>query len=226
MPAAIFNVDGTLLDGNLGRIFHAYALERGIPKTLGALRLKAALAVSGAAGGKALGPVDPERTLAALGVTAYRGVETNLLRKEARACFAERSRRLFRPEAAEAIRERKARGDEVVLASSSPEFVVTDAATHLGADTVVALRHAMFGTQIIGYYDPLPYREGKREAVAAALKKLGMELSEASCWASGSEDLPLLEAAREAIAVNPTAELEAAAKARGWTILRWTGREG
>ncbi|MBZ0252570.1 MAG: haloacid dehalogenase-like hydrolase [Candidatus Methylomirabilis sp.] len=220
MPAAIFNVDHTLLDAHMGRVFDAYALERGIPKAFGAAKLRAALAAAKALGARA------DRTLAALGVTAYRGVETNLLRREARACFAERLRPRVWAEAAEAIGKHKARGDEVVLASSSPEFVVTDLAVHLDADTVVALRHGMFGTQIIGYYDPLPYGEGKLKAVSDALGKLGMALGDATVYASGAEDLPLLEAAKERIAVNPSAELEGVAKAKGWSIQRWSTPQG
>ena len=53
MPAAIFNVDHTLFDAHVTETFHAYALEHGIPKRTGALKLRATSALGGLVDGVA-----------------------------------------------------------------------------------------------------------------------------------------------------------------------------
>jgi phosphoserine phosphatase len=69
--------------------------------------------------------------------------------------------------------------------------------------------------------DPLCYREGKLERSRRAAERLGFSLEESIFYTDSITDVPLLEAVKEPVIVNPDKRLRRVAKARNWRIERW-----
>jgi phosphoserine phosphatase len=54
----------------------------------------------------------------------------------------------------------------------------------------------------------------------------GLSIEEAVAYADSASDLPMLEAAGHAVAVNPEAKLAAIARKRGWHVEQWARAPG
>jgi phosphoserine phosphatase len=66
------------------------------------------------------------------------------------------------------------------------------------------------------------FREGKPRRVGQWLAESGMgwaDFKRISVYSDSPNDLPLLECATDPVATNPSPDLEAVARARGWRIL-------
>lgn len=226
MPAAIFNVDHTLVNADVTETFHAHARDHGLLPAMGTAKLRVAGLLRSLLGGRSLGTLDPARLRRHLAVNAYRGADTNDLRREARKCFKERLQTLVLRDARAAVTRHVEAGDEVILAGPCPDFLMTEMVSELGAHSGLGIRPNLFGTRVQSYFDPIPYGSEKLKCVREALERLELKLGDATAYASDASDLPLLEAVGTPVAVNPTPELEAIAKAKGWRILTWstTGR--
>ncbi len=64
------------------------------------------------------------------------------------------------------------------------------------------------------------YGEAKAQAIRAIAAREGFDLSTCYAYSDSASDLPMLNAVGHPVAVNPDAELEAIARARGWEVLR------
>jgi putative phosphoserine phosphatase/1-acylglycerol-3-phosphate O-acyltransferase len=68
---------------------------------------------------------------------------------------------------------------------------------------------------------PLCYGTGKLERAKRFLADMGAQVEDAVVYSDSVTDLPLLEAARTAIAVNPDPRLRRVALQRGWRVEVW-----
>jgi HAD superfamily hydrolase (TIGR01490 family) len=64
------------------------------------------------------------------------------------------------------------------------------------------------------------YREEKAVAIKHLAATEGFDLAASYAYSDSASDLPMLEAVGHAVVVNPDAELEQLARARGWEVLR------
>lgn len=111
-------------------------------------------------------------------------------------------------------------GHFVVILSASPQELVEAVATRLGAQRAVGTRAEVEDACYTGRLDP-PFCYG-----VGKLKRLEQELGPgpldgATAYADSLSDLPVLEACRHPVAVNPDAKLRRVAKVRGWPIIRF-----
>lgn len=117
------------------------------------------------------------------------------------------------------LKERIIRGDEVIIISSSPDFLVEAFARKLGVSEVYATSYC---TDCEGCYlsiDRVLEGSEKKEVVNLLIHEHNLSKCETSAFSDSHLDLPFLEAVGEPIVVNPNFHLKKIAKQRGWKIL-------
>ena len=143
---------------------------------------------------------------------------------EAAAAHADFMREVILPQMHDAVREHQDQGDMVVLVTATNDFVTRPIAQAFGIADLIAVRLALGeGGTITGRIDGVPsYREGKVTRVEEWLAGKGAhwgDFARISVYSDSPNDLPLLERATHPIATNPSPQLEAIARQRGWRIL-------
>lgn len=131
----------------------------------------------------------------------------------------------LRPAARALVRTHIEQGDSVALVTATNDFITGPIAQALGIGTLIAVRLERGpGGTITGRIDGIPsYREGKVARVEQWLEAQGRGWSDferISVYSDSLNDLALLERATDPVATNPSAALEAHARALGWRILR------
>jgi HAD superfamily hydrolase (TIGR01490 family) len=211
MTLAIFDIDGTLLEGSTERRFWRYLLRRGYqgPQQIFAylwflLRFW-----------PTYGPHTPKKNKAYLV-----GLETSRV-QELAASFvaAEVLPRLYAP-AVQRLNIHVRSGDVVVLLSGTLEPIARALANALG---VVHVRATVCSERDGRYLaDPPevhPFGAAKLAIAAEFAAEVGAELRHASAYGDSEHDLSLLEAVGFPVAVLPDAPLLARARGRAWDII-------
>ena len=131
----------------------------------------------------------------------------------------------IRPEATALVQFHRERGDRLALVTSTHEFVTAPIAAALAIDTLIATRLERDGSgAFTGRIDGEPaLRAGKVLRDGQWLEASGTgwgDFARISVYSDSLNDLLLLERATDAVATNPSPELEAVARARGWRILK------
>jgi HAD superfamily hydrolase (TIGR01490 family) len=116
-----------------------------------------------------------------------------------------------------------ARGDLVAIVTGGSPYAARPLARRLGIDHVVAseLEVGANGRFTGRWVEPLCYGGGKLARSLALAQKLGFRVEDATFYSDSCTDLPLLEAVRTAVAVNPDPRLWRIARQRGWAVERW-----
>jgi HAD superfamily hydrolase (TIGR01490 family) len=122
------------------------------------------------------------------------------------------------------VREHQQQGDLVALVTATNDFVTAPIAAAFGIPDLIAVRlERGAGATITGRIAGVPsYREGKVTRVEEWLAGKGAhwgDFARISVYSDSPNDLPLLERATHPVATNPSPELEAIARQRGWRIL-------
>jgi phosphoserine phosphatase len=109
--------------------------------------------------------------------------------------------------------------------TATNDFVTAPIAAAFGIAHLLAVRlQRDAGGNITGGIQGTPsYREGKVVRVSQWLAEQGAQLqdfSRVSVYSDSLNDLPLLEAATDPVATNPSAALENLARERQWRILK------
>ena len=129
------------------------------------------------------------------------------------------------PKACALVASHQAQGDLVALVTATNDFVTAPIARAFAIDHLLAVRlqRDPSGT-ITGLIEGTPsYREGKVRRVGEWLAEQGaswQDFERISVYSDSLNDLPLLEAATDPVATNPSAALETLARERHWRILK------
>ena len=114
------------------------------------------------------------------------------------------------------LKEYHNQGAEIILVSAAYEPVVLEFAKKIGDERITAIGTQVYLTQgRISLAETLTTREKKLEKVKNIIGSNTLEIALGDTFA----DIPLLEQARQPIAVFPDQELRKTAKNRGWQIL-------
>ena len=129
------------------------------------------------------------------------------------------------PPAAHALVEsHRARGDRLVLTTATNRVLTAMTARHLRIDDLLATEVEVLDERCTGRTTGvLNMREGKVERLQAWLVEQALPsvmLREAVFYSDSANDLPLLQAVGEPIAVDPDERLGRHAAAAGWRVLR------
>jgi HAD superfamily hydrolase (TIGR01490 family) len=122
-----------------------------------------------------------------------------------------------------AVERHRERGDLLAIVTGASPYATSPLARRLGIPHVVASELEVDGDGIFTgrFVPPLCVGHGKIERAKRLAEEHGFALEEATFYSDSYTDLPLLEAVREPIVVNPDMRLRRAATKRGWPIEIW-----
>ena len=115
------------------------------------------------------------------------------------------------------------RGDLAVMTTATNRYITELTAAHFGIEHLLATECEMQEGRFTGRPEgTLNMREGKVTRLHAWLRARGLALQDtaSTAYSDSINDLPLLQAVDDAVAVDPDARLDAEAQARGWRVLR------
>jgi putative phosphoserine phosphatase/1-acylglycerol-3-phosphate O-acyltransferase len=220
--AAFFDFDGTLIDG-----YSATAFLRGsgiaLPRLLGAAlgggnplpMLK--LLATHCAGAE---PGDGEVRFAhEMALRASRGMSEAELAETAEHVFARHLVGRLRPEMWSLVQAHRRMGHRVVIVTAATRWQAEPFAAHLGVDEVLC-------SELHGERDRLLRGHAKAAAVAEFAIEHDIDLAASHAYADAADDLSFLAVCGHPCAVHPGGTLAAAARERGWAILRPEGAGG
>jgi phosphoserine phosphatase len=203
---AVFDCDGTLWGGDAGYGFMAWSLEMGLVSRSTCdwadTRYRDYLA----------GHVS-ELAICGEMVQIYAGLREQELRDAAALYVREFVRPRVFAEMAALVAALKKAGVEIWAVSSTNKWVVAEGVRDFGfpEERILAAEVRVAGGLITSEILDVPTDEGK----AATLKRLGIPRPDAA-FGNSIHDLAMLEMARNAFPVNPSAELLEAATKNGW----------
>lgn len=216
MPAAaFFDLDGTLLTVNSAGLW----IRR--ERRLGRLRRRDLARAAVLLGGYWLGVLDMERALS-LGLASLRGLREDDVRADTRAWWEADVRPHVAPGARAVLEAHRARGERLVLLTSSSLYAAEMAQADFGLDAVLCQRYAVVDGRFTGEaLRPLCFGAGKVEVAEAWARANGVDLAASSFYTDSSTDVPMLARVAHAYAVSPDPRLRFVARRRGWPTLDW-----
>jgi putative phosphoserine phosphatase/1-acylglycerol-3-phosphate O-acyltransferase len=150
-----------------------------------------------------------EETLTELGEQAYR----NTL-----------SRALYR-EAISLVEAHRAAGHHLVIVSAASHYQVAPIARVLGIEDICCTRLEVRGGKFTGKaVAPMCYGEGKTMAARRVCRRVKASLKDCWFYSDSSDDLPLLRAVGNPVAVNASDKLGVQARANNWPQLTFESR--
>jgi HAD superfamily hydrolase (TIGR01490 family) len=216
--AAIFDVDDSLLDGNVGTIFTWYLYSERLLRADVRQKLPRALYDFAR---RRLGEAD----MVALASRAHIGIRADVLRDHARRCFERHLRKRVTADGMRAIRRHLLGGQFVIIASGSPQVIVDEVArflnVHAAIGTRALIRDGLLTDELV---PPVSFREGKRERVRQACAAFGVEVERSYLYSDSVADTPLFETVAHPVVVNPKTAFRQEALRRGWEVQEWKGR--
>jgi HAD superfamily hydrolase (TIGR01490 family) len=212
MTLAIFDIDGTLVEGSTERRFWRYLLKRGHQGP----RQVLAYLVFWLRYLPVLGRLTAKKNKAYL----YK-LDTARVRALARSFVAEEILpRLYSP-AVQRLQSHLKHGDTVVLLSGTLEPIAHALAEHLHVQhvraTVCRVRN---GRYLAGPPEMHPFGAAKLELAAQFAAEIGATLRDATAYGDSRHDLDLLCAVANPVAVMPDRPLLETARGNRWLIIR------
>lgn len=216
MPAALFDMDRTLLAGSSAVLWTRYRKQRGEIGWGEVLRVAYWMVQY------TFGVIDAER-VAAKALLEFEGKHVETLAAEVELWFRDYVVRHVRDAGRRAVERHRRAGDLLAIVTASTGYTARPLARELGIDHVVSseLEVNPQGCLTGRAVTPLCYGFGKVERTERFAKALGFSLDEAVFYSDSITDLPLLERVAKPVAVCPDQRLRRAARERGWPVEWW-----
>jgi HAD superfamily hydrolase (TIGR01490 family) len=215
--AAIFDVDGTLIDSNVVS-HYAWLKMRELPAAL--RPLWAATFAARVPYYWALDKISRAHFNRAF-YKNYRGWKPARARKLGEDSFSGYVLKRLYPEAIATLRAHKAAGHRVVLLSGALDFILEPFEDL--ADDVLTARLEEENGVYTGELSGAPVAgEARARMLASFARRRKLDLSHSYAYADSISDLPMLEAVGNPVVVNPDRRLQKAAKERGWQVKNWS----
>jgi HAD superfamily hydrolase (TIGR01490 family) len=148
------------------------------------------------------------------------GMRCTEVERLAHAFVTERLVPLLRERLHERIACHRAAGDHVLLMTGSPEFLARPLAQAIAADSWIATSCAHEdGIYLASVPTCHPFGGEKLRLAQDAARRLGFSLAEGMAYADTGEDIELLAAVGDAVAVAPDRMLAKRARSEGWEII-------
>ncbi|MEE8600627.1 HAD-IB family hydrolase [Euzebya tangerina] len=211
--AAVFDYDGTLIDGFSGL---SYIRER--IKRL-QLRPSEAAKIAEAA---IRGVRTPEEFSDFLNwsLGAFEGQAVEALSKTGQEIFDGDIASRLRPETWALLELHRLRGHTLILASSGTSLQLEAIAKAADISHVVATQLENVDGRYTGAVSgQAPWGPHKASQVAALAETLDVDLAQSFAYSDGDEDIPLLTSVGHPTAVNPRPRMRKEATAQGWPII-------
>lgn len=113
-----------------------------------------------------------------------------------------------------------AQGDELLITSATSRFITEPIAALLGVEHLLATDPEQQDGRYTGRIEGIPnFQAGKVARLRSWLADHAPPFTHLTAYSDSRNDIPLLEEANTAIAVDPDAVLRATAEARGWQVI-------
>jgi HAD superfamily hydrolase (TIGR01490 family) len=214
--AALFDMDRTLLKKDTAALYTRYRRDQG------EAGLRDMLQVGWWMFQYTMGVIDAPR-VAVKALESFRGREERWLIDSCEGWFKEYVLEHVQLKGREAVARHREQGDVVAIVTGATPYAANPLAKELGIDTVVCttLEVDESGRFTGRPIEPLCYGAGKLELAKRAGERLGFRVEEATFYSDSITDVPLLEAVKTPIVVNPDRRLRRVAARRGWPVEAW-----
>lgn len=213
--AAFFDLDGTLIAVNSGRLWLAHERSH--------RRLSARDAAKGLAylAAYKLGLVDV-RTALSLAAASLRDRPEREFDEGVSEWYGRVVSPLRAPHATHAVERHRAAGHRLVLITTSSSYQASAAARDFALDDHLGTRFAVADGRFTGaLVHPVPFGRGKVELAEAYADREGISLEHSYFYTDSITDLPMLERVGHPRVVNPDPRLALVARARSMPVLDW-----
>lgn len=214
--AAFFDLDGTLLTVNSGRLW--MRRERRLGRISRWQQLQAVFYLIG----YRFGLIDMRRAMRKA-LQTVRGLPEDTVRRWTEAWYAEQVADFAAPGAWPVIDEHRRAGERLILLTSSSPYEAEAARRHFVLDEALSTRYSVRDGRFTGDVElPLCYGAGKVLIAERAAAAHGLDLSRSTFYSDSITDLPMLERVGRPRVVAPDPRLRRLARRRGWPILDWS----
>jgi HAD superfamily hydrolase (TIGR01490 family) len=209
-PAAYFDLDGTLITKNSGRLWMMHE------RRAGRIRKRDVVRGLGYLLGYRFGAIDLARAFDEASATLA-GTSEQIMRERVRAFFDDEVKAFEAERAREVIEQHRALGHRLVLLTSSSSWQAECATEFFGLDDAIGTSfEARDGVLTGKVMTPLCYAGGKVALAEQHAREHDIDLSKSYFYTDSITDLPMLERVGEPRIVNPDPRLERVARARGY----------
>ncbi|MCA6065090.1 HAD family hydrolase [Thalassolituus marinus] len=153
--------------------------------------------------------------------TRTRGMSPEEYQARVERFFEERGQLHIYPQAASLLFAYQRQGTELVMITGSDDVVARAYGKALGFKHVISNRLRSEDGRITGLELPMCYGPGKVELARRFLADKGLTFSDAAFYSDSHADIPLLDAVRQPVVLNPSPELRSIARERSWPCLDW-----
>lgn len=124
------------------------------------------------------------------------------------------------PGAPALLEKHRAQGDELLITTATSRFITEPIAALLGVTNLIATDPEVHDGRYTGRIAGIPnFQGGKVQRLRDWLARQAEPYAHLTAYSDSRNDIPLLEEAQAAIAVDPDAVLRATAQSRGWAII-------
>ncbi len=213
MALALFDMDGTLIDGNSTADYVKSRWERGLLPT------RDALAALVAYGRYRLGGVDMVTLLHEAALEVKDQAEQDMI-DECRIIYEERVRPRICPTMREKVGSHRQNGDMLAIVTASTPYIARHLAADLQIEVLLATELDVVDGRFTGRLDGNPcFGRFKIDAVERLLESKQFTLDDAWFYTDSDSDAPLLERVGKPVAVRPDPRLRWRAWRMGWPVL-------
>jgi HAD superfamily hydrolase (TIGR01490 family) len=153
----------------------------------------------------------------------FAGIDEKNFETVSNNCFERRIKKNIFPGAAKLIKEALERGEKVIFATSSFNFIIAPLEKYFGIKGSIASKLEFKDGKTTGNLCGESFFGNKKKIAAVQwLEQNKINPKDACFYSDSYTDIPLLEYCGIAIAVNPDRILAKEAKKRGWKILKFT----
>lgn len=118
------------------------------------------------------------------------------------------------------LQQHRDAGDLLIITTATNRFVTEPVAELLGVDHLLATDPEIVDGRYTGRIHGIPnFQGGKVVRLRAWIAAQGRACRHMSCYSDSHNDIPLLEMADRAVAVDPDAVLQAVAQERRWPVI-------
>jgi putative phosphoserine phosphatase/1-acylglycerol-3-phosphate O-acyltransferase len=129
------------------------------------------------------------------------------------------------PEVKAILKAHKTKGHTLVVITSASRYQVEPLARELGIDNIMCTELEVEDGKFTGRLDGTPcYGPAKLSMARAFAKGRRISLKKSYFYSNGSEDIPLLEAVGNPVAIGPDSSLKKTATAEGWPVHEFDSR--
>ena len=213
--AAFFDLDGTLLSVNSGRLWMRHEYKQG---RLSKWKLfQGALFITA----YRFGLLNMDRAMNKA-LDTVTGLEEQVLRARTEDWYQKHVRHHAAQGAWPVLDQHRGQGDLLVLLTLSSPYEAAAATKHFGLDHSLSSSYGLNGTQLTGkFVQPLCYGPGKVTVAEAFAREHGVDLDGSSFYTDSITDLPMLERVKHPVVVNPDPRLLRVARQRNWPVQDW-----